>query len=277
MPRRYKSQWQWHQRCIFAAFTFAFFPLLWRIMPFILKRSSGAFSINSPKMTLHIHDLIALFWTLDLESYYSRWTSTMADSTIDESTFLGFLSLLFFHLFFSSMTMCSSETVAVFCGFTMVWTTTDVRESSCYDYDDHSTEIESKRLSYFLKSALAHAFFFTQQRTPHFRKLLLLLLLGHQPKLPLCDPFCLFENTGNFLELKTLVAEKCIECDERDSVVTIRSTMYPAAIVKSLSVCTWKKLQKPQICAQAVGIMYNTYGNFFVLAIVCTVFEKKKY
>lgn len=121
--------------------------------------------------------------------------------------------------------------------------------------------------------------FFTQQRTPHFRKLLLLLLLGHQPKLPLCDPFCLFENTGNFLELKTLVAEKCIECDERDSVVTIRSTMYPAAIVKSLSVCTWKKLQKPQICAQAVGIMYNTYGNFFVLAgyILCTVFEKKKY
>ena len=108
MPRRYKSQWQWHQRCIFAAFTFAFFPLLWRIMPFILKRSSGAFSINSPKMTLHIHDLIALFWTLDLESYYSRWTSTMADSTIDESTFLGFLSLLFFHLFFSSFFDCTN-------------------------------------------------------------------------------------------------------------------------------------------------------------------------
>ena len=136
-------------------------------MPFIPKRSSGAFSINSPKMTLHIHDLIALFWTLDLESYYSRWTSTMADSTIDESTFLGFLSLLFFSSFFLRWRCAVARqwqfSVAVQC--TMVWTTTDVRESSCYDYDDHSTEIESKRLSYFLKSALAHAFFYTTKDT----------------------------------------------------------------------------------------------------------------
>ena len=179
------------------------------------------------------------------------------------------------------MTMCSSETVAVFCGCT-VYNGMDyygrtrvlllrLRRPQHRDWE--------QKIELLPEVSSGTCFFFTQQRTPHFRKLLLLLLLGHQPKLPLCDPFCLFENTGNFLELKTLVAEKCIECDERDSVVTIRSTTYPAAIVKSLSVCTWKKLQKPQICAQAVGIMYNTYGNFFVLAgyIVCTVFEKKKY
>ena len=105
--------------------------------------------------------------------------------------------------------------------------------------------------------------FFTQQRTQHFPK----LLLGITTKVAFLDVTLLASlkivYTGNFLELKTL-AEKCIGCDERDSVVTL----FLYQTIKSLSVCTWKKLQKkpPQICAQAVGIMYNTYGNFFVLA-----------
>ena len=81
---------------------------------------------------------------------------------------LSWLSLLTFFSSFFLRWRCAVArqwqfSVAVQC--TMVWTTTDVRESSCYDYDDHSTEIESKRLSYFLKSALAHAFFYTTKDT----------------------------------------------------------------------------------------------------------------
>ena len=138
----------------------------------------------------------------------------------------------------------------------MVWTSTTTA----------TAEIESKRLSYFLKSALAHAFFLHNKGHHIFESFFFWLLLG--PPVAFMWPFwrLLFENTGNFLQLKTL-AEKCIECDERDWVVTtyIRSMYCTQLAIKSLSVCTWKKLQKPQICAQAVGIMYNTYGNFFVL------------
>lgn len=173
------------------------------------------------------------------------------------------------------MTMCSSETVAVFCGCTMVWTTTDVRESSCYDYDDHSTEIESKRLSYFLKSALAHAFFYTTKDTT-FSKASSSSSPGASAKVAFMWPFLPLWKYRQFSWAKNISSWKMHRmwwkrlCSDYTYVVC---TVLPAAI-KSLSVCTWKKLQKPQICAQAVGIMYNTYGNFFVLAGYCIWKEK---
>ena len=132
-----------------------------------------------------------------------------------------------------------------------------------------TTEIESKRLSYFLKSLRWHMLFFTQQRTQHFPK----LLLGITTKVAFLDVTLLASlkivYTGNFLELKTL-AEKCIGCDERDSVVTL----FLYQTIKSLSVCTWKKLQKTlKYVHKLSGSCIIHMKTFLFLPVICC--EKK--
>ena len=163
--------------------------------------------------------LMALLWTFRLQVSLSRWTFYNQQKIMQtrQSTIRPFwaFSPYFFHLFFSSM--CSSETVAVFGGYydcVVQWYGLVPSTTTA------TAEIESKRLSYFLKSALAHAFFLHNKGHHIFESFFFCwLLLG--PPVAFMWPFwrLLFENTGNFLQLKTL-AEKCIECDERDWVVT---------------------------------------------------------
>lgn len=111
-------------------------------------------------------------------------------------------------------------------------------------------------------SSLAHAFFYTTKDTAFSKA-----ASGHHYKscLSWCDPFGLFENSihRQFSWAKNISWKmhrmwwKRL-CSDSLSVPNYKKpfSMYMEKIAK----------KTPQICAQAVGIMYNTYENFFVLA-----------
>ena len=115
--------------------------------------------------------LMALLWTFRLQVSLSRWTFYNQQKIMQtrQSTIRPFwaFSPYFFHLFFSSM--CSSETVAVLGGYydcVVQW----------YGLVRPPPQQRLRAKDWATSwSQLWHMLFFTQQRTPHFRKLLLLL------------------------------------------------------------------------------------------------------